>query len=116
MSMWLVTTRGFYSVVDDTTDPDGQTLLIRARVRGDLEALGDLLPGIEVRETPDHDYRYRTTATRSAFAEVASKLAAEIDYPNFKNAVASRQGSERAHLYSDVWSTLLRLQRGGLGE
>ena len=36
--MWLVTTRGFYSVVENHHDPD--ELLVRARVREDLESRG----------------------------------------------------------------------------
>ncbi len=44
---------------------------------------------------------------------MAAALAKEIDYPNFKNAVAERQGTGRAHVYSDVWVTLLGLQEGG---
>jgi hypothetical protein len=35
--MWLVTTQGFYSVVAHRGDPD--RVLVRARVREDLEAL-----------------------------------------------------------------------------
>lgn len=35
--MWLITTRGFYSAVEDHSDPD--RLLARARAREDLEAL-----------------------------------------------------------------------------
>jgi hypothetical protein len=45
--MWLITPIGFFSIV---RKPDGQrvgTLTVRARVRGDLEALRGLyLPGL----------------------------------------------------------------------
>ncbi len=37
-------------------------------------------------------------------------MAAEIDYPNFKSAVAERQGHGRAGRYMRVWSELLGLQ------
>lgn len=107
--MWLVTTRGFYSIVEDFHDRD--RLLVRARVREDLEALADLVPGLEVEETPDRDYRFRASVTREVWASAAAQLAREIDYPNFKNAVAERQGVDRAHVYGDVWATLLELQR-----
>ena len=109
--MWLVTTRGFYSVVENHDDPEG--LLVRARVREDLESLADLIPGLGVEETPERDYRFRAAVTRDAWATAAAELAREIDYPNFKNAVAERQGSSRAHVYSGVWGILLRLQEGG---
>ena len=109
--MWLVTTRGFYSVVENHDDPDG--LLVRARVRGDLESLADLIRGLEVEETPDRDYRFRASVARDAWGIAAGELGREIDYPNFKDAVAERQGSSRAHVYSGVWGILLELQEGG---
>ena len=107
--MWLVTTRGFYSIVEDFRDREG--LLVRARVREDLEALADLVPGLEVEETPERDYGFRASVTREVWASAVAQLAREIDYPNFKNAVAERQGVDRAHVYGDVWATLLELQR-----
>lgn len=107
--MWLVTTRGFYSVVEDFHDRD--QLLVRARVREDLEALADLVPELEVDETPERDYRFRASVPRDVWSEAAAHLVQEIDYPNFKNAVAERQGVDRAHIYGDVWATLLELQR-----
>ena len=109
--MWLVTTRGFYSAVED--HGNAGHVLVRARVREDLEALTDLIPGLDVHETPGRDYRFRASVTREAWATAVAGLAREIDYPNFKNAVADRQGSDRAHEYSSVWGTLLALQQGG---
>ena len=109
--MWLITTRGFHSAVEDREEPG--CVLVRARAREDLEALGDLIPRIAVCETPERDYRFRASVPREAWETAAAALAEEIDYPNFKNAVADRQGPARAHAYSDVWVTLLGLQEGG---
>lgn len=109
--MWLVTTRGFYSAVEDHEHLGN--VLVRARVREDLEALVDLIPSLEVHETPERDYRFRASVPREAWANAVAELAREIDYPNFKNAVAELQGSDRAHVYSGVWGTLLGLQEGG---
>ena len=39
--MWLMTTRGFYSVVEHRDDAD--RLLVRARTREDIEALEAVL-------------------------------------------------------------------------
>ena len=50
---------------------------------------------------------------REDWASAAAQLARAIDYPNFKNAVADRQGFERAHMYSGVWGLLRGLQKGG---
>ena len=84
-----------------------------ARVRENLESLGDVIPGLSVEGTPERDYPFRVSVPREEWEGVAAVLAEEIDYPNFKNAVAERQGAERAHVYSDVWVTLLGLQNGG---
>jgi len=106
--MWTITTRGFYSVVAHRTKPD--TVLVRGRVRDDIEALGDLIPDLEVFEDGHADYRWRAIVPKADWLAALNTMADEVDYDNFKNAVAKRQGSERAHLYHDVWSVLYRLQ------
>jgi hypothetical protein len=106
--MWLLTPRGFYSVVANTDDPE--TVLVRARAREDLEALHDLIDGLDIIETRDRDYRWRALVTRRAWSTALALLAAEIDYPNFKDEVARRQGRKRADVYHAVWATLLGLQ------
>ena len=62
----------------------------------------------------DHtDYRYRAFVARGEWMHASHALAAAIDYPNFKSAVAERQGQGRAARYGRVWATMLGLQRGG---
>ena len=108
--MWLLTTIGFYSVVAHDERPD--TVLIRARDREDLAALRrGYLPDLEIVENAGSDYRYRAFVARDEWEHAAQRLAADIDYPNFKNAVAERQGHDRAALYSRIWETLHELQR-----
>jgi hypothetical protein len=106
--VWVMTTRGFYSVVQDDEDPD--TLLVRARVRGDLERLGEIIEGLELWHDPAADYAWRAPVARSEWAYALGVLAGEIDYRNFKEAVAERQGEERASVYGQVWSALYWLQ------
>ena len=108
--MWLLTTRGFYSVVADLDDAD--RLLVRARVEDDLLALRDLLPAIDPWLDRDADYPWRAKVSREDWAAVAAALAGEIDYRDFKNAVADRQGRERAWVYAGVWETLRELETG----
>ena len=108
--MWLITAQGFYSVVADRDD--STCVVIRARDPADLEALGRQIPDLVVFETPGRDYRWRAHVTRVDWERAAAELAAEIDYPNFKDAVAVRQGPERAHLFLEIWSALRRLQGG----
>ena len=105
--MWLLTTQGFYSVVQDRDDP--RWLLVRARTRGDLEALRAQIAGIEVRESPDAGYRWCARVLREEWLAAAAQLASEIDYPNFKDAVHDRQGPRRSSLYMKVWMVLRRL-------
>lgn len=104
--MWLVTTRGFYSVVEHRDDED--KLLVRGRVKADLERLEDLLPGIRRRIIKDvqADYAWRAVVDRTEWQEVVYRLTLELDYPNFKDAVAARQGYRRASIYMRVWSAL----------
>lgn len=106
--MWLMTTQGFYSVVADRDSRDG--VLIRARTQEDIEALRRQIPDLEPFEGAGTDYRWRAYASKAEWVAAAALLASAIDYPNFKNAVAERQGKGRASLYAKVWSTLLRLQ------
>ncbi len=107
-AMWLVTTQGFYSVVAHREDPD--TLIVRARSREDLEALRDQVPDLEPFEDPSADYRHRAYVTRAEWLAAVAQLTCDVDYDNFKSAVAERQGRERAGVYGAVWADLLALQ------
>lgn len=70
--------------------------LVRARVREDLEAFCARTGAPPPRETPERDYRFRTSVPFPVLAAELARQAAAIDYPNFKDAVAARQGYERA--------------------
>ena len=106
--MWLLTPRGFFSVVQDRNDPG--RLLVRARVRSDLESLSDVLPGLEPVGGQGTDYPWRAWVDRDAWDGAIGAMCAEIDYLNFKSAVADRQGSARAAVYGEVWATLRELE------
>jgi hypothetical protein len=106
--MWLFTTKGFYSVVEHRDDPD--YLLIRCRVKSDLENLLDHMPTMEMVETKNADYRYRAVVPRREWLATMLELGDELDYDNFKDAVKKRQGAERSSVYLRVWQVLLHLQ------
>jgi hypothetical protein len=107
--MWLMTSIGFYSVVAYGGHPD--TLLVRARVREDLEALRrGYLPDLEIVEGGGTDYQYRAMVSRGEWEHAVSGIAADIDYPNFKQAVAQCQGSHRARIYARIWMVLHELR------
>jgi len=100
--MWIYTTDGFYSVVEDRNDPD--CLWVRARVEGDLERLW---PDADVLETPDADYRFRAALSRQEVAAGIAKSILEIDYSNYKDNITDRR---RSHFYMRVWSVMAEMQ------
>jgi hypothetical protein len=109
--MWILTTTGFFSIVQKPWDQPKGTLTIRSRVSADLEGLRAYIPEMsEIIESEDSDYRYRAVAKREAMMAVLATLVADIDYDNFKSEVASRQGYRRAAVYGDVWQVLDGLQ------
>lgn len=109
--MWLMTTRGFFSIVEKPGDRAAGTLTIRARVKADLEALREVMPALgAITDKGGTDYPFRARAPREAVAAAMADLVATLDYDNFKNAVADRQGKEREDAYHDVWSVLYALK------
>jgi len=106
--MWLFTAQGFYSVVAHRRDPG--RVIVRARAREDLEALKEQIPSLRIFEDEQADYRYRAVAAHEEWVAAVAVLAAGIDYPNFKAAVAERQGRERERTYMRVWAEMLSLQ------
>ena len=103
--MWLMTTQGFYSVVQDRSDE--RILIVRARVRADLEQL--LGNRFAIEDTPNADYAFRAPVPRAAFKALMAACVGDISYDNFKNAVADRQGQVRASKYAGVWAHLADL-------
>lgn len=101
--MWIMTTRGFWSVVQHRNNPT--LLLVRARCREHLSAF----PDREIRHTPDADYLYRVAVTRELFQHIMRREMNAIDYPNFKAAVAQQSGpgnQQRIHFLeflNSVW-------------
>lgn len=103
--MWIVTTKGFYSVVCDKKRPD--LVVVRTRAREDLVNLKrDHLPEIRIIEGGGTDYPFRSYVNRERWARAAFDLADEIDYFNFKDAIQERQGKRRHDVYFRVWIAL----------
>jgi hypothetical protein len=109
--MWLMTNFGFFSIVKKEGE---EHLTVRARVKQDLLNLKErYLPAAGAIEVSDYtDYRFRVRVRREAFAEALREIDLDIDYPNFKNSVAGKQGKARARAYEDVWQRLYSLQTG----
>lgn len=108
--MWLITNQGFYSVVEHRDAPG--KVIVRARVEQDLLALRAQIPSLEPVENAGTDYPWRTVVNKEEWVAAVALLAAAIDYPNFKESVAERQGPGRAALYLRIWTSLRALQEG----
>lgn len=100
--MWIFLNDAALSIVQDRLD--ARRLLVRARVRGDVERV---FPDADVVETPEADYRFRAFVSRAKVKKAAAAMVAAIDYPNFKGSVAEL---ERHDAYMGVWSVMRSLQ------
>jgi hypothetical protein len=106
--MWILTTFGFFSVVESRYDPT--TLMVRGRVRDDLvKFVRRAKVAADVIETKAADYRYRVILDRKVVARVIYRALKSIDYANFKSRVEEQQGVARHDVYMDVWANLRRL-------
>jgi hypothetical protein len=107
--MWIFTNNAFVSAVRHRSEPGG--LMVRARLRGDLERFFDASADVlGVKETRDADYRFRCTVSDAVFATALMQSAAAIDYPNFKSSIGS-DDQHRHDAYMDVWSAMHTAQR-----
>ncbi|MES2290275.1 MAG: hypothetical protein V4530_11120 [Pseudomonadota bacterium] len=106
--MWVFTNTAFVSAVADRDDPS--RLMLRARLKGDLEAfLARVVAVPDIVETPDADYRFRTVVRREEFLVALDHAARAIDYDNFKSSIAPDQRA-RHDAYLDVWSVMHEAQ------
>lgn len=100
--MWIASKNGFISIVQHRDYPD--QVLFRARVRKDLESL---FPKEEIISTPAADYGYRVFVSKQSAVEIISRQVQEIDYPNFKNAIAkTREQKDKLYAYHDIWRVM----------
>lgn len=99
--MWIMTPRGFYSVVQHRDEP--AKVLVRARCKQDIDALADLIPAKPF-QTPVADYNWRLVCTAAEWTHALTVLSSEIKYPNFKNAI---NDDKHHRAYSEVWGVLL---------
>ena len=102
--MWIYTTDGFYSVVQKDWG-----LMVRSRVKGDLEKLFPKKMHRHIIQTPDADYLYRILVGRDEFEEAMIKAMRRINYPNFKDAVHEKD-KRRVAYYTRVWATMYQMQ------
>lgn len=113
--MWIVTNKGFMSVVakDRHGKPSGKAddaeVSVRFRRKADAKKL---FPDHERVDTPGGDYECRVFATRFEVGCAVAKMVIGIDYTNFKDSIPKKD----TDLYSActaAWSVYGRLQPGG---
>lgn len=103
--MWIFLNDSFLSIVKHRDIPGH--LLVRARRPGDIKRA---FPWVEEEETPNADYRYRAAIEAREAADCIARAMREIPYDNFKNSI---QDPQYHNACSDVWLTMLGLQKGG---
>jgi hypothetical protein len=118
--MWVFTNKGFFSIVEDRDNPDNH--LVRARMKGDLERLfAPYFPSskIQVKETPDADYRFRVSLHKPVVTNAIGVAVDDIDYDNFKNSYRDNKKIPRTtrsllhyHMH-DVWDAMREAQEHG---
>ena len=102
--MWIYTTDGAYSVVRKDWG-----LMVRSRVKGDLEKLFPKKIHHRIILTPDADYLYRILVSRDAFEEAMIKAMRRIDYFNFKDTV-HKKDKRRVAYYTRIWAIMYQMQ------
>ena len=87
-----------------TAEEFGHELQVRFRCADDLDRLRRThLPRLGATiAIPQPDYPWRAFTTRHDLAACLAKIAASLDYSNFKDGVADRLSPQRAHLYHAV--------------
>ena len=105
--MWLFTEKGFYSAVQH--DEDEEIIVVRSRLRGDMENILPLLGNPTILVNAGTDYAFRVYVPRTVWSKAVETMTNEIDYTNFKNAV--HDGTSRDAAYMRVWSAMASLQR-----
>jgi len=99
--MWIYSKNNFLSIVEDHDDPD--LLLVRARFKGDIEAL---FPKAKVIVGGGTDYLFRAWVKREEVAKVVAEQIMHLNYTNFKNA---NKDSRQKHLMK-LWHIMYDAQ------
>lgn len=98
--MWIYLPDCHVSIVAHCDHAD--SVLVRARLRGDLERFLAGTDGPGITETPDADYRFRCVLQRETLGAILADLAASMDWTNVKGAIHPAQ-ADRACWYSIAW-------------
>ena len=106
--MWLFTKRGFYSIISKKESE----WHVRARAREDLENLNALAgTSYTVHCSENADYRWRMVVSGEEARALIAKLAADIDYSNFKGVVGRTPGQQdKLDILHQIWGLMYDYQ------
>ena len=116
--MWVFTLDGFYSVVQQREFCSPDEVVVRSRVREDLDRMLARLERVSVdcEEPPPvlsfvgTDYAYRAVVKRSEWADYLKGAGEGVTYPSFKDRATSGDPARRA-VYGEVWERMWRWQQ-----
>ena len=113
--MWVFTTSGFFSAVEERRRDHRGEIVVRAREAQALEALREIAPTLTKTVVyGDSDYRYRAWLGREEWADALAEIGRRVVYGNFKSEVLRRQGPSRyEEALHTVWTVMARTQPGG---
>ena len=107
--MWVCLNRAFLSIVEpsaaDQALHGADKLLVRARRKGDIEAVFGKETAVEKR--PERDYLFRAFIVRGTVAQMLADEVSGIDYSNFKNSVKNNPLHDA---YAAIWHVMAKLQ------
>ena len=102
--MWIFTETGFVSAVKKPQDAG--LVSLRARNHASLEAISSKY-GVEIINTPNGDYPWRTFVTNEQLADWLSTAALDLNYSNFKSHVHKVNPSRKfINSLHDVWAVM----------
>lgn len=102
--MWTFTKDGFFSAVEDIKDHS--RVVVRAREKADIVRLAKKIGVKPYKSGAYADYEYRLWAKKIDWAEYLAMSVTELDYPNFKDAMAKRFGAKRMDQLHTVWAVM----------
>jgi hypothetical protein len=101
--MWIMFNDAFLSIVDQSEK--GDCLIVRARRRGDIEAVFGA--DVAVQEVAGRDYQFRADIPRETVGSVVAARLTAIGYNGFKSSV---RDPHLHNAYIDVWRSMETLQ------
>lgn len=94
--MWIYMSEAFFSIVAHNAATG--VLIVRARVRGDIERVFGAVP---ITESYEWDYRYRAFLSRHDVADAIAQRIVDLPYPDVKGSV---EDPVRKAVYTQVWN------------